>query len=96
MAFASPCPSPAGSSQGSRHRSVAATLEEPALSWPRSPKAATDGHSPSGTWLPTAGLQLQQLREGVSQGLQVPHHHRGPPSPLRLALLLGQLYGFDF
>ena len=52
-------------------------------------------HSPSGRGPPAAGLQLQQLREGVPQGLQVPHHHRGPPPPLRLELLFRQLYGFN-
>lgn len=86
---------PAGSSRSSGHRSVAAALEGPAPSWCRNPQA-TDGHSPSGTGLPRTRLQLQQLGEGISQGLQVPHHRRGPPSPLSLALLLRQLYGFDF
>lgn len=52
-------------------------------------------HSPSGGGPPAAGLQLQQLREGVPQGLQVSHHHRSPPPPLCLAFLLRQLYGFN-
>lgn len=95
-AFACPPPLPCCFLLGLQTQVSSCHSEEPALSWPPIPKAATDGHSPSGTWLPTASLQLQQLGEGVSQGLQVPHHHRGPPSPLCLALLLGQLYGFDF
>lgn len=75
-------------------------ISSPALapgpaSQPQVPEAAAHRRSPCRTRPPAAGLQLQQLREGVLQGLQVPHHHRGPPSPLCLALLLGQLYGFD-
>lgn len=59
-------------------------------------QAAENGHSPSGVRPPGASLQLQQLGEGIPQGLQIPHNHGGPPPPLRLALLLSQLYGFDF
>lgn len=68
----------------------------PGCQSPAALQAAEDGHSPSGMRLPGAGLQLQQLREGVPQGLEVPYHHSGLPPPLCLALLLGQLNGFDF
>lgn len=57
-------------------------LDKAAAPWP--------GHSPLATH-----LQLQQLGQGVPQGLQVPYHHRGPAPLLRLALLLRQPCGFD-
>lgn len=56
---------------------------------------ASTRHSPSGLLLST-GLQFLQLRQGIPQGVQVAHHHRGLAPSLLLELLLSQLDGFNF